>query len=571
MHVIALGKTRSGKSSKLRVLTEHQLEQGAPVIIIDPKGDWWGLKSSADGRKSGYPLVIFGGEHADVPINSHSGAHIAELLATGNRSALIDLGGWTIGDRTRFFIDFAAALFKLHRGERHLVIDEVHNFCPKGKVFSPEAGMMLHWANRLASEGQGKGIILLAASQRPQKVHNDFLTSCETLIAAKVIHKADRDAIKDWIDGCADPAVGKEVLAGLAQLKKPEAWVWSPEVDFGPKLVTWPLFQTYDSFKPQPRDAGKLKGWAEVDLEDVKAKLETVVQDAAANDPKALKARIRDLEAARAKDPQWDRGEVLEAGHRQGFKEGSDIGYRNGYNAGRQDAATLANEHVDKFVESLKQAMLMKVNPPVPVDTRVINRIPPAAPKSKKLVNVVKPLSSKPLRGDVPIDREAESRVNIETRRAPGGMALKILSVLSQYPEGCTAGKLTLLTGLKYTGSFRTALSELRTGGFLEGDNGGTMRMTAAGEALGPFPQLPQGEALLHYWLSNTKLGGMARKILAELRHGDELTADELCERTGLQYTGSFRTALSELRTAGVLVGKNSEAMRISPEIVPLC
>jgi len=72
---------------------------------------------------------------------------------------------------------------------------------------------MLHWANRLASEGAGKGVTLIAASQRPQKVHKDFVTSCETLIACRVVHKLDRDAIKDWIDGCADAAKGRAVLA----------------------------------------------------------------------------------------------------------------------------------------------------------------------------------------------------------------------------------------------------------------------------------------------------------------------------------------------------------------------
>lgn len=257
-HGIALGKTGAGKSSKLRVLVERLLERERPVCIIDPKGDWWGLRMSADGKSSGFPIVIFGGEHADVPLNAHAGAQVAELVATGNRSCLIDLGGWMVGERTRFFIDFASALFKHARGARHLVIDEVHNFAPKGKVWDADAGKMLHWANRLASEGRGKGLTILAASQRPQKVHNDFLTSCETLIACRVIHKADRDAIKDWIDGCADAATGREVLAELAGMQRPDAWVWSPEIDFGPQRITFPMFQTYDSFKPQPADGGKL-------------------------------------------------------------------------------------------------------------------------------------------------------------------------------------------------------------------------------------------------------------------------------------------------------------------------
>jgi hypothetical protein len=110
-HVIALGKTGSGKSSKLRLIVEKLLDLQVPTCIVDPKGDWWGLKSSADGKHAGYPVVIFGGEHCDVPLNSHAGAHVAELVATGNRPCIVDLGGWMIGERTRFFIDFAAKAF----------------------------------------------------------------------------------------------------------------------------------------------------------------------------------------------------------------------------------------------------------------------------------------------------------------------------------------------------------------------------------------------------------------------------------------------------------------------------
>lgn len=340
-HIVALGKTGSGKSSKLRVLVEHQLEHDQPVCIIDPKGDWWGLKSSADGKKVGFPIVIFGGERADVPINEHSGAHVAELMATGNRSALIDLGGWMVGERTRFFIDFASTYFKLMRGVRTLVLPEVHNFAPQGKILDPAAGKMLHWANRLASEGRGKGLTILADSQRPQKVHKDFLTSCETLIACRVIHKLDRDAIKDWIDGCADAVAGKRVLSELAQMNRADAWAWSPEIEFGPERITWPMFKTFDSFKPQSADAGKLTGWAEVNLDEVKAKLASVVQEAEASDPKKLKARIAELERQLAKgmqQPATDPHEI-EMAYARGYNEAAAKVYLEGWN---QHAVALA-------------------------------------------------------------------------------------------------------------------------------------------------------------------------------------------------------------------------------------
>ena len=81
MHLIVLGKTRSGKSMGLRLLVEHLLDQGKPVCIVDPKGDWYGIKSSATGKSQGYPVIIFGGERADVPLNPRAGVPVAEQIA----------------------------------------------------------------------------------------------------------------------------------------------------------------------------------------------------------------------------------------------------------------------------------------------------------------------------------------------------------------------------------------------------------------------------------------------------------------------------------------------------------
>lgn len=292
-HIILLGKTRSGKSSKMRVMIEAELDRQVPVCIIDPKGDWWGLKSAADGKKAGYPVVIFGGAHGDIPINAQSGKAVAELVATGNRPCIIDLKGWTIADRTRFFIGFAETFFAKAKGRRILAIDEVHNFAPQtsGRV-DPQTSMMLHWANRLASEGSGLGITLMSASQRPQKVHKDYVSSHETLIACRVIHKRDREAYEDWIEACGDDKSGDEVLTTVANMERKEAWVWAPEIHFGPKRITWPMFKTYDSFKPQAAKSRRLKGWAAVDLDEVRDKLATAIEENKAKDPTELRKQI---------------------------------------------------------------------------------------------------------------------------------------------------------------------------------------------------------------------------------------------------------------------------------------
>ena len=404
-HILALGKTRAGKSSKMRLIVERFLDQHRPVTILDPKGDWWGLKSSADGKSAGYPIIIFGSEHAryaDVRINRESGKAIAELVATGNRPALIDLKGMTVAERSEFFIDFASAYFKHATGERVLMIDEVHNFAPQGKVPDPQVGMMLHWANRLISEGGGMGITMLSASQRPQKVHKDYATSHETLIACRVFHKLDRDAIADWIDACGDPAIKKEVLGSLAQMPRTDAWVYSPEVNFGPKQITFPMFSTYDSFKPQEtKTATKMKGWADVDLSKVEASLAKIVEENKSNDPKALKEELaktkRELAAA-LKRPTVAAPSaapiVDQAAIKKAFQDGVDQA-----NAMNQDSFT-ALRSVCEDAYGLAQGLSQKLKPATQFRFTAAKPAPYAIPKSASPQGSQAPAKAPILRND---------------------------------------------------------------------------------------------------------------------------------------------------------------------------
>jgi hypothetical protein len=97
-----------------------------------------------------------------------------------------------VGERTRWFTEFAGTLYRANKAPLHLVLDEAHNFAPQGKVPDPDAGKMLHAASTLASQGRSRGIRLTMITQRPQKLHKDSLTSAETLIAMRVIAPHDR-------------------------------------------------------------------------------------------------------------------------------------------------------------------------------------------------------------------------------------------------------------------------------------------------------------------------------------------------------------------------------------------
>lgn len=55
--VAILAKRRMGKSYLARKLAEGLHEAGQQLVIIDPKGDWWGIRSSADGKSDGLPIT----------------------------------------------------------------------------------------------------------------------------------------------------------------------------------------------------------------------------------------------------------------------------------------------------------------------------------------------------------------------------------------------------------------------------------------------------------------------------------------------------------------------------------
>jgi hypothetical protein len=141
------------------------------VRVIDPTGVWWGLRLLADGHTPGYPVVISGGPHADLDIDEASGTRLAEIIAAGSFSCIVDTSAMTVGERTRLFTDFAEALPRANAKPLHLVIDEAHQFAPQGRVPDPQSGRMLHAANNLVSGGRARGLRVVLISQRPAKLH----------------------------------------------------------------------------------------------------------------------------------------------------------------------------------------------------------------------------------------------------------------------------------------------------------------------------------------------------------------------------------------------------------------
>src|SRR3954447_20262511 len=76
--IAIVGTAGSGKTYTAKGFVERLLDAGARVAIVDPLGVWWGLHAGASGE-NGYPVVVFGGAHADVPITAAMGAPLGQL------------------------------------------------------------------------------------------------------------------------------------------------------------------------------------------------------------------------------------------------------------------------------------------------------------------------------------------------------------------------------------------------------------------------------------------------------------------------------------------------------------
>jgi DNA helicase HerA-like ATPase len=169
-----VGTAGSGKAYAAEGFVERLLDSGARVTIVDPLGVWWGLRASADGGEAGYPVVVFGGKHADVPLTAEIGAALGRLIANAALACVIDLS--ELGSnaaRRRFMAAFSEALYEANEEPLHLVLDEADLWAPRRPIKGWE-GLLGH-IEEIVRCGRVRGFIPWLITQRPAVVHKDVL------------------------------------------------------------------------------------------------------------------------------------------------------------------------------------------------------------------------------------------------------------------------------------------------------------------------------------------------------------------------------------------------------------
>jgi hypothetical protein len=541
--VASLGTRGGGKSNGAAVVAEGLLDAGVQVVVLDYVGIWFSLRLDPDGKTpSRFKIAVLGGSHGDIGLASTAGAVAAEAMAISGASAILDISGFSKGDRCRFATDFAEAFFvakKKHPGPVQLLLEEAQRFVPQ-KLFTGQE-RMLGAFEEIGEVGRNYGIGLHLISQRPQKINKDVLNLADTVLGYRTLGVLERKAIGEWVQ--EKGAAGRErVQDELPSLKVGNAIVWCPSRD---------LYGKYAIRKKSTYDAGATPVQARaavhtkpLDLGELEAAMGQAVEDAKANDPRALKAEIsrlqKELAKSTGKPPEVVAGKTIEVPF-------VPPEWRSALAKAREQTAFMLVA-LEKATDATRDAIvgLEKCEgalPPMPV-RRAFAPAPP-----------------------VQISRRTPALVIHTKREDLGGGLRRMLIALAQRLKGLTNAQIGVRAGLSSkSGTFATYMGRARSQGWIN-DNGNTRFITEAGlEALGSFDPLPEGQELAAYWIG--ELGGGASRMLQALvdAYPEALTNAEIGERAGISSaSGTFATYMGKIRSLELVTGRGQ--VRASAEL----
>lgn len=536
-----LAKRGVGKTYTVLVMVEEMLAAHLPVVVVDPIGVCWGLRSSADGEGPGLPIVVMGGDHGDVPLEVTSGEIIADFVIDSGQSAVLDLSLFRKGEQVRFMTDFAERLYHKNRQPLHLVLDEADAFAPQRPMKGQER--MLGAIEDLVRRGRARGIGVSLVTQRAAVLNKDVLTQVEVLVALRTIAPQDRDAIDAWIRVHGTQEERDTLMQSLPSLPIGTAWFWSPGwLDLFQKVKVRAR-RTFDSSATPKVGSVAIvpKRLAEVDLDALRERIAATIERVKADDPVELRRRIVQLEKALREQPSGAPVVVEKVVVERVEVPVIPIGLVE-----RLRDLDLAVNRVQNELGAIRRDIQAAADgQAIEVDTgRLVPLLPFQLQKSPKTADSARPIAETDNNG---------GRIHLKAG------ARKMLAVMAQhYPMRVTRKQLGTLS--RYTasgGTFISYFSTLKRAGLILEGGDGQVEITQNGfDYLGEsVPGEPQTHAeLLATWRAVLKLG--ERKMLDKLVevYPRSLTKEELGEAAGYTASGgTFGSYLGNLRRNGLI------------------
>lgn len=543
------GTRGSGKTYGASKTVEEMVGGGAQVVVVDPVGVWYGLRLAADGRRRGLDIPVFGGLHGDIPLEPTSGELVARLVVERRTSLVLDVSSMTLGDQRRFVTAFAAALFDLKKSSRSpllVVLEEAHEFLPQ----FPQANeaQMVGAVRRLSKMGRNFGIGVMLVSPRPAEVNKGAVNLTERMFCGRLKGPQDRKAMMAWAQ---DQEADTTAVDQLPRLANGELVHWAPA---GPVRVRFFPKRTFDASKtPEADDFLPADALPEIDLEAVSTAMAATIEEAKANDPRALRARIAELErTAGTKSAPQDQHRIAEL-TREVDRQ------RSLYDNEHRRRAFLTDA-IDRLASESQRIEVTLPGDPLP-PPRPMNTLAAAADKA---------LGRASRHGPPLVDLEPEPIApRADGDRIPRE-ARQVLTALAQTREPTPPRKVAAMAGYPPAGtSMRKALAFCRAHGWVVDGSDGSLAVNAPGmAALGVSVQaLPVGDALRAWWLA--RLPAEGRAILTALAdaYPSAVAPRELAVTAGYPPGGtSMRKGLAKLRARG-LVDDVEDGVRASADL----
>lgn len=533
----AIGRKGAGKTYLATMIAEQMLDASAQVVIIDPVGNWWGLRVDADGKSKGKEIFVIGGEYGDVPLVPEAGSRIAKLLVEKNISAVLDVSGFRLGEHKRFAADFAEEFFHLkksHRTPVHVFIEEAQKLIPQR--VSPDEARMVGAFEQIVRLGRNYGIGCTLVTQRPQSVNKEVLSQVECLCVLQVTGPHERKALEEWVQ---EVGADRKLIGELPGLSRGEGYVWSPSWLRVYERVHFLTKRTFDSSAtPIVGKETKATTVLAVDVESLKKDMAEVVAQAEKDDPAALHRKIAEFK--RHKCPVVNQNPVkiqkievptfgkktlekmfdLHGNFRMLVKKSRELQ--------KTSISTLEElqKYLNRFGSELEKANLKPTSLDLPKKITVIE-------SSKEDIDVYGKISN-------PEKRILDSIVWME-------------SIGISEPEQTA---VAFLAGYTYGGgAFNNPKGALRTKGLVEYVNGGNIKLTDTGRKLAKVPDTPLTTEELHIKVLSV-LETPHQKILKPLleRYPEAISGQELAELSGYTFgSGAFNNPKGRLRSLGLI------------------
>lgn len=559
-----LARRGSGKTYLGNVLAEEIITAGYPAIIIDPLGVWWGLRSSANGEGEGLPVVIFGGEHADVPLDERSGELVADVIVSERISAIIDLSLLSKSASRRFLEKFVAHLYRINREPAMVLVDEADSFAPQTRL-SQDGMALLGAMEDLVRRGRVRGLGVTLITQRPAVLHKDVLTQAGVLIAMRMSGPRDVAAIDEWIRLHAEEEEARTLKKSLPSLTVGTAWVWAP--GYPQELVQVKVRKrtTFDSSSTPKVGQSRLvpKKMAQIDLVALGDQIASAAEEAEANDPKVLQARVKALQAevvalkrskgaAAVTETVEVKVEVpvnvpaLTDDQAKALSDLADVGRT------LLESATVfadATARVDAISEDLAKSNTDLIQQMVDRPKQASRPAPTKQVTARQKATTSARTATAAPSSDVPSTSVDTSGVLVKA-----GARRMLEALASNHPLRLTQSQVHTLARMRKSGTSSTYWSTLRRAGFLDED-GHDIGITQSGlDFLGVEPGNPMSpDELRQQYRTILKAGAVRMFDHLVAIYPDSDTKEGIAEAAEMEISGTFSTYLSTLRRNGLI------------------